>query len=144
MNIQHKIVKGVVSLMIGSMALAACSDDVKFGNSFIEKTPGGTVSLDTVFASAEYTKQFQLIGVGQHVAHFRKERNQIGGCVYHPLGVDVRRVAQFAHPVQNELARGWFNVAFAAQGMGNGGGRYAQTACEFLDVHGAIDPFYAK
>ena len=62
MNIQHKIVKGVVSLMIGSMALAACTDDVKFGNSFIEKTPGGTVSLDTVFASAEYTKQF-LVGL---------------------------------------------------------------------------------
>lgn len=62
MNIQHKIVTGVVSLIIGSMAFTACTDDVKFGNSFIEKTPGGTVSLDTVFASAEYTKQF-LVGL---------------------------------------------------------------------------------
>ena len=61
MKLHHKIVTGVVSLIIGSMAFTACTDEVKFGDSFIEKAPGGTVSLDTVFASAEYTKQF-LVG----------------------------------------------------------------------------------
>ena len=62
MKLHHKIVTGVVTLMIGSMAFTACTDDIKFGNAFIEKTPGGTVSLDTVFSSAEYTKQF-LVGL---------------------------------------------------------------------------------
>ena len=62
MKLHHKIVTGVVSLMIGSMAFTACTDAVKFGDAFIEKTPGGTVSLDTVFNSAEYTKQF-LVGL---------------------------------------------------------------------------------
>ena len=62
MKLHHKIVTGVVSLMIGSIAFTACTDDIKFGNAFIEKTPGGTVSLDTVFGSAEYTKQF-LVGL---------------------------------------------------------------------------------
>ena len=61
MKLHHKIVTGVVALMIGSVAFTACTDDVKFGDSFIEKAPGGTVSLDTVFASAEYTRQF-LVG----------------------------------------------------------------------------------
>lgn len=62
MKLHHKIISGVVALMIGSMAFTACTDDVKFGDAFIEKTPGGTVSLDTVFSSAEYTKQF-LVGL---------------------------------------------------------------------------------
>ena len=62
MKLHHKIISGVVALMIGSMAFSACTDEVKFGDAFIEKTPGGTVSLDTVFSSAEYTKQF-LVGL---------------------------------------------------------------------------------
>jgi len=62
MKLHHKIISGVVALMIGSMAFTACTDEIKFGDAFIEKTPGGTVSLDTVFSSAEYTKQF-LVGL---------------------------------------------------------------------------------
>ena len=62
MKLYHKISTGVVALMIGSITFTACTDEIKFGNAFIEKTPGGTVSLDTVFNSAEYTKQF-LVGL---------------------------------------------------------------------------------
>jgi len=62
MKLHHKIFTGLVALMAGSMAFTACTDDIKFGSAFIEKTPGGTVSLDTVFGSAEYTKQF-LVGL---------------------------------------------------------------------------------
>ncbi len=62
MKLYHKISTGVVTLMIGSIAFTACTDEIKFGDAFIEKTPGGTVSLDTVFNSAEYTKQF-LVGL---------------------------------------------------------------------------------
>ena len=62
MKLYHKISTGVVALLIGSMTFTACTDEIKFGNAFIEKTPGGTVSLDTVFNSAEYTKQF-LVGL---------------------------------------------------------------------------------
>ena len=62
MKLHHKIVTGAVALMAGSMAFTACTDPIKFGDAFIEKTPGGTVSLDTVFNSAEYTKQF-LVGL---------------------------------------------------------------------------------
>lgn len=58
MKLHNKLASGLVALTSGLVALTSCTDDVKFGDSFIEKTPGGTVTLDTVFNSAEYTKQF--------------------------------------------------------------------------------------
>ena len=36
----------------------ACTDEIKFGNAFLEKAPGGSVTQDTVFGKAEYTRQF--------------------------------------------------------------------------------------
>ena len=38
--------------------LFSCTDSVKFGDPFLEKAPGGTVTADTVFNNAEYTRQF--------------------------------------------------------------------------------------
>lgn len=39
-------------------SVTACVDDIRFGDSFLEKAPGGTVTKDTVFNNAEYTRQF--------------------------------------------------------------------------------------
>ncbi len=61
MKIQHIFYVSAIALM-SSAAFTACTDDVKFGDSFVEKAPGGTVTIDTVFNSAEYTRQF-LTGV---------------------------------------------------------------------------------
>ncbi len=47
-----------MALALGCVAMTSCTDEIKFGNAFIEKAPGGTVTIDTVFNSAEYTKQF--------------------------------------------------------------------------------------
>lgn len=60
MKIQHIFYASAIALT--SVAVSACTDDVKFGDSFVEKAPGGTVTIDTVFNSAEYTKQF-LTGI---------------------------------------------------------------------------------
>lgn len=57
MKIQHIFYVSAIAL-----AFTACTDEVKFGDSFIEKAPGGTVTIDTVFNSAEYTRQF-LTGI---------------------------------------------------------------------------------
>lgn len=46
---------------LASAALAvntACVDDVKFGNSFLEKASGGDVTSDTVFSSITYVTQY--------------------------------------------------------------------------------------
>jgi hypothetical protein len=37
-------------------------DDILFGDAFLEKTPGGDVTIDTVFSKAEYANQF-LVGI---------------------------------------------------------------------------------
>lgn len=37
---------------------ASCTDKVAFGNDFLEKPAGGTVTADTVFSNPEYTRQF--------------------------------------------------------------------------------------
>lgn len=50
--------KGGMALVVAAMTVAACTDEIKFGDSFIEKAPGGTVNIDTVFNSATYTQQF--------------------------------------------------------------------------------------
>ena len=62
MKLNHTISKGAVALLAASMMITSCTDTVKFGNAFIEKQPGGTVTIDTVFANAEYTRQF-LTGI---------------------------------------------------------------------------------
>ena len=39
-------------------SINSCTDPFKVGNAFLEKAPGGTVTADTVFTNAEYTRQF--------------------------------------------------------------------------------------
>ncbi|MDO5525204.1 MAG: RagB/SusD family nutrient uptake outer membrane protein [Prevotella sp.] len=58
MKIHNKIIKGVAAIMASATVVVGCTDDIALGNSFIEKAPGGTVTIDTVFNSAEYTRQF--------------------------------------------------------------------------------------
>lgn len=36
----------------------SCVDDWKFGDSFLDKAPGGDITKDTVFNNAEYTREF--------------------------------------------------------------------------------------
>lgn len=48
----------VAPIFVLSMFVSSCIDEIAFGNSFLEKAPGGDVTEDTVFNSAEYARQF--------------------------------------------------------------------------------------
>lgn len=48
----------IVAVIAAAFTVTSCVDELKFGNSFLDKPPGGTVTADTVFTNAEYTKQF--------------------------------------------------------------------------------------
>ena len=48
MKLYHTISKGAAALLIATMTMTSCTDPIKFGDSFIEKQPGGTVTIDTV------------------------------------------------------------------------------------------------
>ena len=62
MKLYHKITIGAATLLSATVLTTSCTDTVKFGEAFIEKTPGGTTTIDSVFANAEYTRQF-LTGI---------------------------------------------------------------------------------
>mgnify|MGYP007045044335 CR=1 FL=1 len=52
----HPIIRSLA--VIFTITMASCTEQINFGNSFLEKAPGGDVPADTVFNSAEYTQQF--------------------------------------------------------------------------------------
>lgn len=54
----NNIFRGIVLASVVGSAMTACTEQIKFGDSFIEKTPGGDVTVDTIFNSSEYTEQF--------------------------------------------------------------------------------------
>ena len=52
--------KWIIVVITGIILSAhfSCVDEMKFGNDFLDKAPGGTVTKDTVFNNAEYTRQY--------------------------------------------------------------------------------------
>lgn len=42
---------------MAGLALSSCTDEITFGSEFIDKAPGGSVSLDTIFSNPEYVNQ---------------------------------------------------------------------------------------
>ena len=65
-------------LALTSVIATSCVDEIKFGNSFLEKAPGGSVTKDTVFNNAEYTKQFltNLYGMQYYGLPYKNVANQ--------------------------------------------------------------------
>lgn len=55
---RNKVFMGVVLGLAAGMALGSCTDPIKFGDSFLEKAPGGQSTQDTIFNNAEYARQF--------------------------------------------------------------------------------------
>lgn len=54
----NKILIGAFFAFALSSIFTSCVDDWKFGDSFLEKAPGGDVTKDTIFNNAEYTREF--------------------------------------------------------------------------------------
>ncbi|MGI6232494.1 MAG: RagB/SusD family nutrient uptake outer membrane protein [Prevotella sp.] len=62
MKFNRKTIFVVFAALGLSVGFGSCTDQIKFGDSFLEKTPGGSVTQDTVFNSEEYALQF-LTGI---------------------------------------------------------------------------------
>lgn len=58
----YKIFISAFAVVSAACGINSCTDPIRFGNAFLEKAPGGTVTADTVFTNAEYTRQF-LAGI---------------------------------------------------------------------------------
>lgn len=55
---KNNIFKHLLLAVVVIAGMSACTDTWKFGDSFLDKAPGGDVTKDTVFNNAEYTRNF--------------------------------------------------------------------------------------
>ena len=58
MKLYNKLFAGVLGMVVGASAITSCTDNIAFGNSFLEKPAGAPVTKDTVFNSAGDSDQF--------------------------------------------------------------------------------------
>lgn len=58
MKLNNKWLVGACIGIMAGLSTSSCVDQIKFGNAFLEKAPGGTATKDTVFNSAVYARQF--------------------------------------------------------------------------------------
>ncbi|MBO4565681.1 MAG: RagB/SusD family nutrient uptake outer membrane protein, partial [Bacteroidales bacterium] len=60
--------KNIIILILGicsAIGISSCVDKLAIGDAFLEKAPGVEVNIDTVFTSAEYTRNFLWSAYGQ-------------------------------------------------------------------------------
>lgn len=81
---RNKVFMGVVLGLAASMALGSCTDQIKFGDAFLEKAPGGQATQDTIFNNAEYTRQFatSLYAYQYYGLPWRSSSSQPGSASY--------------------------------------------------------------
>lgn len=48
----------IFSMILAGMAAVGCTDEVQLGNKFLDKSPGGTMNLDSIFSNPDYVNQF--------------------------------------------------------------------------------------
>lgn len=60
---KHNILlHSAVAMLVAGASLTSCTDTIAVGNASLDKAPGSTATIDSVFQSAEYTRQF-VVGI---------------------------------------------------------------------------------
>ena len=57
-----KAFHSIFAMILAGMAVTGCTDEVQFGDDFLNKAPGGTINLDSIFANPDYVNQL-LTGI---------------------------------------------------------------------------------
>lgn len=52
-----KIFHVIFALLTAGIASVSCTDEVQLGNAFLDKVPGGSTTLDSIFANPDYVNQ---------------------------------------------------------------------------------------
>lgn len=50
--------KWFIMAFVGVTTATSCVDEIKFGDSFLEKAPSVAVTQDSIFGKAEYARRF--------------------------------------------------------------------------------------
>ncbi|MDE6648301.1 MAG: RagB/SusD family nutrient uptake outer membrane protein [Muribaculaceae bacterium] len=48
----------IIALALAGIAFTSCTDEVQLGNAFLDKAPGGSLNMDSIFANPDYVNQF--------------------------------------------------------------------------------------
>ena len=53
-----KSFKSIIAMVLAGAAVTGCTDAISVGGGFVDKAPGGTLTLDSIFANPDYVNQF--------------------------------------------------------------------------------------
>ncbi len=96
-KILNKILVLGISAVVGT---ASCVDPIAVGDSFLEKAPGVDVNIDTVFSSAEYTRNFLWSAYGQLYCTYTSG-NMMNGAPIDALSDSYHCYCSWGGPIQS-------------------------------------------
>ena len=53
----NKAIRSITALALAGIVATSCTDEIQVGNAFLDKAPGGTTTLDSIFANPDYVNQ---------------------------------------------------------------------------------------
>ncbi len=73
-----KVFHSIFATILAGMALTGCTDEVQLGNTFLDKAPGGTMNLDSIFANPDYVNQLltNIYNKQYYGLPYNSEKNQ--------------------------------------------------------------------
>ena len=96
-----KILNNILILGIFSVFFStSCVDKIAVGDAFLEKAPGVDVNIDTVFTSAEYTRNFLWSAYGQIYCTYTSG-NMINGAPIDALSDSYHCFCSWGGPIQS-------------------------------------------
>ena len=96
-----KILNNILVLGICSVLFStSCVDRLAVGDAFLEKAPGVDVNIDTVFSSAEYTRNFLWSAYGQIYCAYTSG-NMINGAPIDALSDSYHCYCTWGGPIQS-------------------------------------------
>ena len=96
-KILNKILVLGISAVVGT---ASCVDPIAVGDAFLEKAPGVDVNIDTVFSSAEYTRNFLWSAYGQLYCTYTSG-NMMNGAPIDALSDSYHCYCSWGGPIQS-------------------------------------------
>ena len=90
------LILGIVSVFFST----SCVDKIAVGDNFLEKAPGVDINIDTVFTSAEYTRNFLWSAYGQIYCTYTSG-NMINGAPIDALSDSYHCFCSWGGPIQS-------------------------------------------
>lgn len=76
-----KAFHSIFALALAAICATGCTDEVQVGNAFLDKSPGGTMNLDSIFSNPDYINQFltNIYNKQYYGLPYNQDKNQAAG-----------------------------------------------------------------